>query len=68
MITVADGIAWPAAPHSIAFGGYGVVFARELDSEELVTRLTATVFGSTRTTRLRLWGPQGRGNQNGRKA
>ncbi|MFG2480237.1 hypothetical protein [Streptomyces fagopyri] len=46
-----DGIAWLAAPQSIAFGGYGVVLARGLDSEELVTRLTATVFGPTRTTR-----------------
>ncbi|QFZ72264.1 hypothetical protein GFH48_02420 [Streptomyces fagopyri] len=38
MSTATDGIAWLAAPRSITFGGYGVVLARGLDSEELVTR------------------------------
>ncbi|MFF5146516.1 hypothetical protein ACFY6U_43525 [Streptomyces sp. NPDC013157] len=46
-----DGIAWLAAPQSIAFGGYSVVLARGLDAEELVSRLTATVFGPRRTAR-----------------
>lgn len=39
-----DGITWLAAPQSIAFGGYSVVFARGLDAGELVSRLTATLF------------------------
>ncbi|MFI6020539.1 DUF6461 domain-containing protein [Streptomyces sp. NPDC051287] len=51
MIATTDGIAWLAAPQSIAFGGYSVVLARGLDAEELVSRLTATVFGPTRTAR-----------------
>lgn len=51
MITMTDGIAWLAAPQSIAFGGYSVVLGRGLDAEELVSRLTATVFGPTRTAR-----------------
>jgi hypothetical protein len=51
MITMSDGITWLAAPRSIAFGGYGVVLARGLDADELVSRLTATVFGPPRTAR-----------------
>jgi hypothetical protein len=51
MIVMTDGIGWLAAPQSIAFGGYSVVLARGLESEELVSRLTATVFGPRRTAR-----------------
>lgn len=47
-----DGLTWLAAPRSIAFGGYSVVLARGLGTEELVTRLTASVFGPTRTARV----------------
>ncbi|MFF7635938.1 DUF6461 domain-containing protein [Kitasatospora sp. NPDC008050] len=51
MITMTDGIAWLAAPQSIAFGGYSVVMARGLGAEELVSRVTATVYGPKRTAR-----------------
>ena len=46
-----DGIAWLAAPRSIAFGGYSVVMSRELASDELVSRLTDSVFGPRRRAR-----------------
>lgn len=51
MVTMTDGIAWLAAPQSIAFGGYSVTLARGLGAEELVSRLTATVLGPQRTAR-----------------
>ncbi|MFF5803901.1 hypothetical protein [Streptomyces sp. NPDC012746] len=44
-----DGITWLAAPRSIAFGGYSVVMARGLTPQELVGRLTETVYGPEHT-------------------
>ncbi|WP_147420053.1 DUF6461 domain-containing protein [Streptomyces sp. WM6372] len=44
-----DGITWLAEPRSIAFGGYSVVMARGLTPEELVGRLTETVYGPEHT-------------------
>ncbi|MEU5216280.1 hypothetical protein AB0G79_08760 [Streptomyces sp. NPDC020807] len=35
-----DGITWLAAPQSIAYGGYGVVLARGLTPDQLITRLS----------------------------
>jgi len=39
-----DGIAWLAEPQSIAWGGYSVVMARDLESESLARRVAATAF------------------------
>ncbi|MFE5536539.1 hypothetical protein [Streptomyces sp. NPDC056492] len=44
-----DGMAWLAAPQSIAYGGYSVVMARGLGPQELVGRLTETVYGPEHT-------------------
>ncbi|MFD3501368.1 hypothetical protein [Streptomyces sp. NPDC058678] len=38
-----DGIAWLAEPRSIAWGGYGIVIARDLASETLASRVADTV-------------------------
>lgn len=43
VITMTDGIAWLAEPQSIAFGGYGIVIARDLASETLAKRVAETV-------------------------
>ncbi|MFK0233491.1 hypothetical protein [Streptomyces vinaceus] len=40
-----DGITRPAAPRSIAHGGYSVVMARGLTPQELVARLAENVHG-----------------------
>ncbi len=37
-----DGLAWLAAPQSIAWGGYSVVIAPDLESESLARRIAAT--------------------------
>ncbi|MEU9170587.1 hypothetical protein AB0D34_22745 [Streptomyces sp. NPDC048420] len=48
-----DGIAWLAEPESIAWGGYSIVMARDLESESLARRVAATAFrGRTRTRSL----------------
>ncbi|MER5209905.1 hypothetical protein ABT063_04760 [Streptomyces sp. NPDC002838] len=39
-----DGLTWLAEPQSIAYGGYGVVIARDLASETLAKRVADTVF------------------------
>lgn len=46
-----DGIAWLAEPQSIAWGGYGVVIARDLASETLAARVADTVLGPPRDKR-----------------
>jgi hypothetical protein len=46
-----DGIAWLAEPQSIAWGGYGIVIARDLASETLAARVADTVFGPRREKR-----------------
>ncbi|KOG41731.1 hypothetical protein [Streptomyces resistomycificus] len=46
-----DGIAWLAAPESVACGGYGVVIARDLASDTLAARVAATVSGPRRETK-----------------
>ncbi|MFJ1709698.1 hypothetical protein [Kitasatospora sp. NPDC088346] len=46
-----DGMAWLAAPRSIAFDGHGVALARGLDVGELVSWIAATVDGPGRTAR-----------------
>ncbi|MFI6086219.1 DUF6461 domain-containing protein [Streptomyces sp. NPDC051217] len=42
-----DGTTWLAAPQPITFGGYYVVLARGLSTEELADRLAATVLYDT---------------------
>lgn len=49
MTAMTDGTAWLAAPRSITFGGYSVLLARGLGSEELVARFATTVLGPART-------------------
>ncbi|MEU6348496.1 hypothetical protein ABZ896_04130 [Streptomyces sp. NPDC047072] len=39
-----DGIAWLAEPQSIAWGGYSVVIAPDLESESLARRVAETTF------------------------
>ncbi|GGR25248.1 hypothetical protein GCM10010497_29090 [Streptomyces cinereoruber] len=46
-----DGIAWLAAPRSIAYGGYSVLLTCGLDEEELVSRLAGAVCSGRRTLR-----------------
>ncbi|KOU61720.1 hypothetical protein ADK57_26425 [Streptomyces sp. MMG1533] len=46
-----DGIAWLAEPRSIAWGGYGIVIARDLASETLASRVADTVSGPRRDKR-----------------
>ncbi|GAB2886594.1 hypothetical protein GCM10027074_63790 [Streptomyces deserti] len=47
-----DGIAWLAAPRSIAFGGYSVVMARDLAGEEVARRVAGTALGPRRSARF----------------
>ncbi|WP_217168371.1 hypothetical protein [Streptomyces sp. AC512_CC834] len=43
-----DGIAWLAEPQCLSYEGYSVVMSRELASDELVSRMTRTVFNAKR--------------------
>ena len=43
-----DGIAWLAEPQSIAYGGYSVVIAPDLESESLARRIAETAHRPTR--------------------
>ncbi|WP_328752394.1 hypothetical protein OHT57_43040 [Streptomyces sp. NBC_00285] len=47
-----DGITWLAEPRSIAWGGYGIVMARDLESESLARRVAATGFRGRTSTRF----------------
>lgn len=42
VIAMTDGIAWLAEPDSIAYGGYSVVMAPDLESESLARRIAET--------------------------
>lgn len=44
-----DGIAWLAEPQSIAWGGYSVVIAPDLESESLARRVAETLYRPRRT-------------------
>ncbi|MBT2410414.1 hypothetical protein J7I94_07550 [Streptomyces sp. ISL-12] len=46
-----DGTAWLAVPQPAGSGGHSIVMSRELASDELVSRITATVRGPRRTAR-----------------
>jgi hypothetical protein len=48
LIAMTDGTAWLAEPQSIAYGGYSVVIAPDLESESLARRIAETARGPYR--------------------